>query len=98
MPKRNFSPQFKQEVAELILDHEYTQKQAAEQMGVSVVSVQRWVAQLRKERNQESPGKARALTPQAQEIQELRKQLKQAKLENEILKKASALLISGRLK
>lgn len=82
----------------MVLDHEYTHAQAASQMGVSTVSVQRWVKQLRQERNQQSPGTARALTPQAQEIQALRKQLKQAKLENEILKKASARLISGRLK
>lgn len=47
MLKRNFPPQFKQEVAELVVDRHYTHAQEPLPMGASIVSVQCWAKQLR---------------------------------------------------
>jgi transposase len=55
-----------------------------------------WVRQLRQERQGETP-KATALTPEQRRIQELEKQLRRVEEEKEILKKATALLMSDSL-
>jgi transposase len=56
----------------------------------------RWVAQLRKERKGETP-KGAAMTADQQRIKELEKQVRRLEEHNTILKKASALLMSESL-
>ncbi|VTN29504.1 transposase IS3/IS911 family protein [Klebsiella pneumoniae] len=56
----------------------------------------RWVKQLRDERQGKTP-KASPITPEQIEIRELRKKLQRIEMENEILKKATALLMSDSL-
>ncbi len=51
MTKRHFKPEFRQEVAELVLDKNYSVKEAATAMGVGNSTVDKWVRQLRKERD-----------------------------------------------
>ena len=58
-------------------------------MDVSLSSMQRWVSQYRKEQKGITP-KPSALTPEQIRIQELEKQVKQLKSDNQLLKKASA--------
>jgi len=58
-------------------------------MDVSLSSIQRWVSQYRKEQQGITP-KPSALTPEQIRIQELEKQIKQLKSDNQLLKKASA--------
>lgn len=92
----NFSPEFRLEAAELVVDQGYTLKAAAEAMGVSKGSMENWVRQLRTERQGQTP-KGKALTPDQRRIQELEKRLRQVETEKEILKKATALLMSDSL-
>ena len=56
----------------------------------------KWVRQLRKERQGKQP-KASPMTPEQIEIRELKKQLARLQEHNEILKKATALLMSDSL-
>jgi transposase len=56
--------------------------------------MRRWVEQLRAERSGHTPGKSAALTPENQRIQELEARLQKVEREKEILKKATALLMS----
>ena len=56
----------------------------------------RWVHQLRQERNGQTP-KASAMTPEHQRIKELEKRIRDIEEQNEILKKATALLMSDSL-
>lgn len=65
-------------------------------MGVSKGSMENWVRQLRKERQGKTP-KASAMTPEQRRIQELEKQVRRIEMEKEILKKATALLMSDSL-
>jgi transposase len=58
-------------------------------MDVSLSSIQRWVSQYRQEQRGITP-KPSALTPEQIRIQELEKQIKQLKSDNQLLKKASA--------
>jgi len=94
--RRTFSPEFKLEAAQLVLDQGYTVRAACDAVGVGKSTMEYWVRQLRQERQGETP-KAAALTPEQRRIQELEKQLRRVEEEKEILKKATALLMSDSL-
>jgi transposase len=50
---KHFNPEFRQEVAELVVDKGYSVREAADAMSVGKSTVDRWVRDLRKERNGE---------------------------------------------
>ncbi len=93
---KNFSAEFRRETAQLVLDNGYTHKEASDAMGVGYSTVGTWVRQLRAERRGESPGAA-PMTPEQIEIRALKKRIQEIELEKEILKKATALLMSDSL-
>jgi transposase len=94
--KRSFSPEFRLECAQLVVDQGYTIRAACDSMGVSKSTLENWVRQLRKEHQGETP-KASAMTPEQRRIQELEKPVRRIEMEKEILKKATALLMSDSL-
>ena len=98
--KRNtratFSPEFRLEAAQLVADQGRTIRDAAEAMGVGHSTMDKWVRQLRQEREGKTP-KAVPMTPEQIRIRELEKENRRIKEDNEILKKATALLMSDSL-
>lgn len=92
-----YSPEFKLEVAELVLDHGYTIRAASEAMNVSGSSVENWTRQLRQERGGEAPKKSTPLTADQRRIRELENRIKRLETEKTILKKGMALLMSDEL-
>lgn len=95
--KRQFSAEFKLECAQLVLDQNYTAKEAAQAMNIGKSTMDKWVRQLRDERQGKVP-KASPMTPEQIEIRELKKKLAHLELHNEILKKATALVMADSLK
>lgn len=93
----NFSPEFRLETAQLVVDQGYSHKEAADAMGVGYSTLGKWVKQLREERAGKAP-KASPMTPEQVEIRELKKRVERLELEKDILKKASALLMSDSMK
>ena len=94
--RRLFSAEFKLEAAQLVLDQNYSVTEAAQAMSVGKSTMDKWVRQLRKERQGKAP-KASPMTPEQIEIRELKKKLARLEEHNEILKKATALLMSDSL-
>lgn len=94
--RRTFSPEFKLEAAQLVVDQGYTIKAACDAMGVGKSTMEYWVRQLREERQGKTPTSS-AITPEQRRIQELEKQIRRLEEEKEILKKATALLMSDSL-
>lgn len=94
--RKNFDPQFRLDAAQLVVDQGYTIKQASESMGVSKTSMENWVRQLKQERQGKTP-KGAAMTEEQRKIKELEKRIRQIEMEKEILKKATALLMSDSL-
>lgn len=91
--RTNFTPDQKLEYAKLMTEEGYTSKQIMEISGAGSTAVNRWKKQyLAEQRNEVSKNKT-ALDPQLRRIQELEFQLKEAKEDNEILKKATAFFI-----
>jgi transposase len=94
--RRTFSSEFKLEAAQLVVDQGYTVRAACDAVGVGKSTMEYWVRQLRQERQGKTP-KAAALTSEQKRIQELEKQVRKLETEKEILKKATALLMSDSL-
>ena len=93
----NFSPEFRLETAQLVVDQGYTDKEAAQAMGVGYSTIGKWVKQLNEERAGKAP-LATPMTAEQLEIRELKKKVERLELEKDILKKASALLMSDSMK
>jgi transposase len=94
--RRTFDPAFKLEAAQLVVDQGYSFRAACDALGIGQSTLENWVRQLRQEREGTTP-KGTALTPDQRRIQELEKQLRRVETEKEILKKATALLMSDSL-
>jgi len=92
-----YTAEFKLEAAQLVVDQNYSVIEAAKSMGVSKSAMDKWVRQLKQERLGE-PNNGSPLTPDKIKIKELEKKIKRIEMENEIIKKATALLISDSLK
>lgn len=93
---KHFSAEFKLEAAKLVVDQHYTLAQAAQAMGVSVSAITRWVNKLRLERQGKTPA-GLPLTPEQLKLREMKKKIQRLEMENDILKKATALLMSDSL-
>ena len=94
--KKRFDPEFRLEAAQLVVDQNYTVKEACEAMGVSKSTMESWIRKLRAERVGKAP-EGVAITPDKIRIQELERKLKRVEEEKEILKTATALLMSDSL-
>jgi transposase len=92
--RRSFSTEFKHDAACLVLDQDYSIREACDAVGVGATAMRRWVDQLAGERHGKTPAKSRAMTPDQQRIQELEARIRKIEREKEILKKATALLMS----
>lgn len=92
-----FTPEFRQEAAQLVVEKGYSVREAAESMGVGVSTMDKWVKKLRSVADGK-PALGAPVTPEQQRIRELEKKIKRIETENEILKKATALVMSDSLK
>ena len=91
-----FSPEFRLECAQLVVDQSYSVAKAAQAMNVGKSTMDKWVRQLREERAGVRP-KATPMTPDQLKIRELEKKIRDLEIEKDILKKATALLMSDSL-
>ena len=96
LKRATYSSAIKLETAQLVVDQSYTQEEAAKAMGVGKSTVSKWVTD-RKSTRLNSSHATSPMTPEQIEIRELKKQIQRIELEKDILKKATALLMSDSL-
>ena len=84
---RKYSKDFKLQAAKLVTEQGYSYDLAAKRLGTTGWSVRNWVNQF--QNTGELPSKTE-VQPKIDEIRQLRKELAQLKMENDILKKAAA--------
>jgi transposase len=84
---RKFTKEFKEEAIRLVTEHGYTQKDAAESLGIASKNLNRWI-------HEGVEVKKEPLSEQQKEIHALQKQIRRLELEKEILKKAAAFFAS----
>lgn len=92
-----YSPEFRLEVAQQVVDFGRSVRDVASSLNLGKSTVDKWSRQLRDERDG-NLSSATPLTPDQIKIRELERQLKIAKEDNLILKKASALLMQDSFK
>ena len=83
--RRKFTPEFKKEAVALVNEQGYSISKAAQAIDVSENNLRRWV----KELALESAGE-RLTSDERSELARLRREVKELRMEKEILKKASA--------
>ena len=83
-----YSDEFKQDAVRLVVDEGYSIRTASQAVGVCEASLRSWHAKLAPPR--EPCGDDATVDELRDEVKRLRKQLKRAELEREILKKATA--------
>ena len=91
---KRYNREFKLQACKLVVEHGYSLNEAAERLGATAWSIRSWIKGLRADG---------ALPPKdqtagtAEELKELRKETKRLRLENEILKKATAYFAKDQL-
>ena len=86
--RRTFSPEFRLETAQLVVDQGNPHDEAAKAMGVGFSTIGKWVKQLQQEREGVRV-KPTPMTPEPHAIRELKRRNERLELEKEILKKAT---------
>ena len=99
--KKYYSVEFQDEACKLVMEKGYTQQKAADQLGVTRISIQNWLKKRKLITPVElvEPDYASSKDPtllQAR-IKELEKRLARSEVEREILKKATAYFASQSL-
>lgn len=90
MPRKTYTPEFKQQAVKMMLEHNYTLPQAAMALNVSKYTLKEWKEQLAPP---PPPCPDNAPPEQLQaEIERLRRELARKQMECDILKKAAIYL------
>jgi len=85
---RRFTNEFKLAAVKLVTEEGYSQAEAGRNLGISAKNLSRWVQEFKQG---EGVRKLKVGQPlEQQELQALRKEVKELRLEREILKKAAA--------
>lgn len=92
--RKIYSREFKQRAASMVIDDECSVPEVCASLDIGPTALRRWVDQVRKERQGQPVTGTRAITDEQREIQDLKARIKRMELEAEILKKATALLMS----
>lgn len=86
---RKFEPAFKLEVCQMIVDQGLSVNSVCLDLNLSDTAVRRWVQQYKAEQLG-GPGVGKPLTSEQQRIRHLEQQIRELKMDNDILKKATA--------
>ncbi|CAC9645960.1 hypothetical protein [uncultured Gammaproteobacteria bacterium] len=96
--RANFTIEQKLDYAKLMVNENYSNKKIVAISGAGPSAVTRWKKQYLAEISGQTPKSSKAMTPEQQEIQSLKKQLWRSQRDNEILKKSNSLVRSGQSK
>lgn len=88
-PRRVFDEAFKLEVVKLVKEQGFSVTEVCQNMNVGPTAVRRWLRQFEAEMRGE-PGIGKPLTPEQQRLRQLEEENRNLRLDNEILKKATA--------
>lgn len=96
--RQSFTPEFKLEAVSLVSDKGYSISEACRALEIGPTALRRWIQQFEQEEQGITPVGSKALTTEQRQIQELQKRIQRLELEKDILKKATALLMTDEFK
>ena len=85
--KKRYNREFKLQACKLVIEQGYSLREAAERLGVTTWSIRNWIKGFRE--SGDLPPKDQPIVT-ADELKQLRKENMDLRMENEILKKATA--------
>jgi transposase len=83
--RRTYSREFKIDAVQLVLEQGMTRRQVARDLGIDPASLRAWIKQFADDPERAFPGKGK---PRDEELHRLRRELEEARMERDILKKA----------
>ena len=83
--RKKYSKEFKLDAVSLVLDQQYTRAAAARSLGINQNMLGRWIKEHESEDGQSFRGNGK-LSPEQEQIRDLKSQVKRLELEKEILK------------
>jgi len=86
--RKKYPKEFKLDAVSLVLDQRYTRAEAARSLGINQNMLGRWIKEHKSEGGQSFRGNGK-LSPEQEQIRDLKSQVKRLELEKEILKKAT---------
>ena len=86
--RRAFTPEFKAETVRLVVDGGKVIPEVARDLDLTESALRLWVRQAQVDRGEGKPGEL--TTAEREELQRLRREVKELRIEREILKKAAA--------
>jgi len=86
-PRRSFSEEFKEQTVRLVLDEGKPIARVARELDLTASALTEWVKRARADR---SRGKTGLTSAEREELAKLKKEVRELKLERDILKKAAA--------
>ena len=89
--RRVYSLEYKLEAVKLMVEKGLTPRQVADDLGVEVSNIHRW----KKQYGNQSLENVGAVSDEMKEIGRLQEQVRQLKIERDILKKATAIFANG---
>ena len=92
--RRSFTDDYKTEAVKLVLDEGQTVAAAARDLGLTESSLRNWVEQARADRTK---GKTGLTTAEREELTRLRKDVRELRMERDVLKKAAAFFAKDHL-
>lgn len=93
-PRRTFSAEFKAEAVKLITERGYSITQVYKELDIGKTALRRWVSQVQAECQGYVLLGSKPISPEQQRIRELENRIKELEEDKEILKKATAILMS----
>ena len=88
-PRQDYDPEFKRNAVALSYEDGKTVPVVAQSLGIRPEALYRWRSNMKKSGSLAFPGKGKeSFTPEQKEIKELKRQLRDAEMERDILKKA----------
>lgn len=92
--RRTFTAEFKTEAVKLVTERGYSIPQACRELEVGETALRRWVAQVEAESKGYVLAGSKPLSLEQQRIWQLEKRIKELEEDKDILKKATAILMS----
>lgn len=87
--RKRYTTEFKRDAVKLVLEQGNPASEVARNLDIGSGTLQRWVREHIDQQENAFPGNGR-MSPENQEIRELKAEVKRLKMEREILKKAAA--------
>jgi transposase len=97
LPRQQYTKEFREQAVRLVLEQQVTIPEAARRLSMSGKTLERWVCHARRGQLATLGESRRPVTEVAAELSRLKRELAEARMERDILKKATAYFAKAQL-